>query len=126
MREDDRVVRLDVIEDGRVQRAERIGDLPAAEEREAVSLDDEALEAYLGEYALAPRAKFTVRRGGESGLEVRLTGQPFFPVYPGGDDVFFYKVVEAELHFERDEDGDVVAVVLHQGGMEQCAERVDP
>ncbi|NKI35568.1 serine hydrolase [Wenzhouxiangella sp. XN79A] len=125
VREDDAVVALELIQNGAVQRAERLGDLAPEAERETVELAGEALDAYLGRYALTPQVKFTVRRGGESGLEVQLSGQPFFPVYPSGDDVFFYKVVEAELHFERDEDGDVVAVVLHQGGLEQRAARVD-
>ena len=57
---------------------------------------------------------------------MRLTGQPFFPVFARGDDVFFYKVVDAELHFERGEDDAVDAVVLHQGGIVQRAERIEP
>ena len=54
-----------------------------------------------------------------------LTGQPFFPVFPKGDDKFFYKVVDAELHFERDSKGDVNAVVLHQGAIVERAEKVN-
>ena len=42
-----------------------------------------------------------------------------------GDDVFFYKVVDAELHFERDDSGSVNALVLHQGGIVQRAERTE-
>ncbi|MDA8020660.1 MAG: hypothetical protein MPN21_24745, partial [Thermoanaerobaculia bacterium] len=60
---------------------------------------------------------------GDEGLEARLTGQPFFPIYPKKRDVFFYKVVDAELHFQRDADGEIEALVLHQGGLEQRAVR---
>jgi hypothetical protein len=92
----------------------------------AVAVDSGTLDAYLGQYMLTPQAKFTVRRGGEARLEVQLTGQPFFPVFPLGNDVFFYRIVNAELHFQRDEDDRVDAVVLHRGGIEQRAGRVRP
>jgi hypothetical protein len=38
-------------------------------------------------------------------------------------DRFFYKVVDAELEFERDAGGKVTAVVLHQAGIEQRGQR---
>jgi len=120
------VVALELIQNGEVQRADRIAEAEAEPARESLVLDEAALDDYIGEYTLAPQVDFTVRRGGDAGLEVQLTGQPFFPVYPSGDDVFFYKVVDAELHFQRDGDGRVDAVVLHQGGIEQRAERVQP
>lgn len=127
VREDDEVVAAELVQGGQAQRATRTGDETAAPERddEEIELQPAELDAFVGEYALNAQMKFTVRRGGESGLEVRLTGQPFFPVFARGDDVFFYKVVEAELHFERDDRGSVDAVVLHQGGVEQRAERTD-
>lgn len=127
VREEGEVIAVELVQNGQVQRAERSADRAAVLDRDqsSVNLAPEQLDAYVGEFALNPQMKFTVRRGGESGLEVRLTGQPFLPVFARGDDVFFYKVVEAELHFERDDDGQVNAVVLHQGGIVQRAERVD-
>jgi CubicO group peptidase (beta-lactamase class C family) len=124
LREDGEVVAVELIQNGRVQRAEKTANRAAVLDRESEALDESALLDFVGEYALGPQFKFTVRLGGESGLEVQLTGQPFFPVFASGDDVFFYKVVDAELHFERDGEGRVVAVVLHQGGVEQRAERI--
>ncbi len=128
LREEGDIVAVELVQNGQVQRAERTADRAAALDRDeaAIEIDDAQLEAFLGDYALTPQVRFTVRRGGDSGLEVRLTGQPFYPVYAKGDDVFFYKVVEAELHFERDEQGAVIAVVLHQGGIVQRAERIEP
>lgn len=122
------VIAVELVQNGQVQRAERVADRAAVLDRDEAEIDiDEAdLDAFVGEYALTPQVRFTVRRGGESGLEVRLTGQPFFPVFARGDDVFFYKVVDAELHFERGEDDAVDAVVLHQGGIVQRAERIEP
>jgi D-alanyl-D-alanine-carboxypeptidase/D-alanyl-D-alanine-endopeptidase len=57
-------------------------------------------------------------------LEAQLTGQPAFPVFASGKDKFFYKVVDAQLDFERDGDGKVIAVVLHQNGHDLRAPRI--
>lgn len=49
-------------------------------------------------------------------LEAQLTGQPPFPIFAGTGDKFFYKAVDAQLDFERDTEGKIVAVVLYQNG----------
>jgi hypothetical protein len=57
-------------------------------------------------------------------LEAQLTGQPAFPVFANARDRFFYMAVEAQLDFERDGEGKVVAVILHQNGRDIRAPRV--
>ena len=82
-----------------------------------------ALAEYAGEYdfgQLQPGATITVKATPEV-LLVTLTGQPAFPVFSIGKDRFEYDVVEAALTFERDAAGKVVAVVLHQHGMDMRA-----
>lgn len=122
VREDGAVVAVELAQNGTVQRAERIADVAGALSKQSVELSRSALEAYVGEYPINAAAKFTIRLGGD-GLEAQITGQPFFPIFAKGDDVFFYKVVDAELHFERDDTGAVIALVLHQGPITQRAER---
>lgn len=117
-------VALELVQNGVVQRAEKVAAQAAAASRIEKALPREALTEYTGEYAINEKARFTIRLGDE-GLEARLTGQPFLPIHPGGDDRFFYKAVDAELRFERDGDGRVDALVLHQGPIRQRAERVD-
>lgn len=124
VREDGRVAAVELVQGGRVQRAARTGDRAAVLDRQEIELSSEALADYAGRYRLAPGAVFTIRPA-DDGLEAQLTGQPFLPIFARGDDVFFYKAVDAELHFERNEDGAVEALVLHQGGLEQRAIRVD-
>ena len=89
-----------------------------------VTIDPQILDDYVGRYALAPTFTLTVTRDGDR-LMVQATGQENFPVFPLGDDQFFYRVVEAKLHFQRDADGDVKGVVLHQGGRAMPAARLD-
>lgn len=75
----------------------------------------EVLAEYAGTYALFGNFKLTVtvERGR---LMVQATNQPKFPVYAKSETEFFYKVVDAQLTFERDQAGKVTRVVLHQNG----------
>ncbi|MDZ7790918.1 MAG: serine hydrolase [Xanthomonadales bacterium] len=124
LREDDEVTAVELVQNGRTQRADKVAETARVLSRQSKEMERQQLEDFVGEYALAPGASFSIRIAGD-GLEARLTGQPFFPIYFKGDDVFFYKVVDAELHFQRDESGEIDALVLHQGGIEQRAERVE-
>ena len=124
VRKDGEVVALELVQNGAVQRARKVADRAEVLSRRSVEVDPATLDDYIGVYKLGPQARFTIRRA-ENGLEARLTGQPFFPIYPEGDDVFFYKVVDAELHFERAESGEIRALVLHQGGTQRRAKRVE-
>jgi hypothetical protein len=45
-----------------------------------------------------------------------LTGQPRFEIYPKAENVFFLKVVPAQLTFVRDDKGKSVKALLEQGG----------
>jgi serine-type D-Ala-D-Ala carboxypeptidase/endopeptidase len=87
-----------------------------------VALDAATLDGYVGTYAVDDTTAFTVRRAGD-GLEVQLTGQPFFPVYASAKDRFFYKVVDAQIEFTRDAAGAVTGLVLHQNGRTLPAKR---
>jgi len=88
-----------------------------------IALDAATLGDYVGKYRLGPGAivDFTLR--GDH-LETQITGQPAFPVYASAEDKFFLKIVDAQLDFERDTGGKVVAVVLHQNGRDTRAPRV--
>jgi len=80
-----------------------------------------AAQAFVGRFVVAnasgPKIEFDVRD--EHGqLMVRSTRFPWDPVIPvpGEVDRFRYDNPDAELQFERDAAGRVVALVLHQRG----------
>ena len=99
--------------------APRTGDVAT---RIEIEVEESQLQDYVGEYQLAPKTVLTVvARDGQ--LFAQLTGQAAYPVFAYEADKFFYKVVDAQLHFERDGNG-FAAVVLHQGG-EQRAPRIE-
>lgn len=124
MRGDDGVTGLELAQGGALNAAPRAQPVATVAARQEIEIKADALAAYVGEYHFGPGAVLTVKQGKQA-LEVQLSGQPFLPVYPRGGDRFFYKVVDAELQFERDASGAIVAVVLHQGGIEQRAPRAD-
>jgi serine-type D-Ala-D-Ala carboxypeptidase/endopeptidase len=92
-------------------------------EPKEIELDVAALGDYVGKYRLGPGAVFDVAVKNDH-LEAQLTGQPAFPIFASAKDDFFYKIVDAQLDFERDTGGKVVAVVLHQNGRDMRVPRI--
>ena len=103
---------------GAVTPAPRVGEAVAPVVRTEVEVSESTLQDYVGEYQLTPAAVLTVVvRDGQ--IFAQLTGQAAYPVFAYETDKFFFKVVDAQLHFERDDDG-VIAVALHQGGVQRA------
>ena len=108
---------------GQTLPGKRVADQEGIQIRTEIALAPEQFEDYVGDYRLTAEVTITVvARDGQ--LYARLTGQPAFPVFPYEPDRFFYKLVDAQLHFERNRHGTVDAVVLHQAG-EQRAPRIE-
>ena len=58
-------------------------------------------------------------------LFVQATGQPKFELFPESERDYFLKVVDAQITFETDGPGRTTGLVLHQGGMNQPAKRIE-
>ncbi|MFZ6745320.1 serine hydrolase [Undibacterium sp. JH2W] len=105
--------------------------LPAAPETEVsqagqtseARLSAQAMAEYVGHYQLAPGVSLNISAGPE-GLLAQVTGQSQAPVFQRKKDEFFYKVVEASLHFERDAQGKIQSLSLHQDGRVMPAPRM--
>ncbi len=92
--------------------------------RTTVEVDPAVFDDYVGRYQLMENVVFTVTREGD-GLFVHITGQPRFQVFPESEAKYFYRVVDAQITFGRADDGSVDHLVLHQGGRDQRAERME-
>ncbi len=56
----------------------------------------------------------------------QATNQPKFEVFPESETKFFLRVVDAQLTFVKDAaTGKVTHIILHQGGGNQRANRID-
>ncbi|MCY4655327.1 MAG: DUF3471 domain-containing protein, partial [Gammaproteobacteria bacterium] len=92
------------------------------QEREEIEVSEEALLSYVGKYELAPQLIIDVTARDKQ-LYIQLTGQPALPVFATSKDRFFYKVVDAEIQFQRD--GETVSsLTLYQNG-EHVAPRIE-
>ncbi|MEL6106515.1 MAG: serine hydrolase [Planctomycetota bacterium] len=86
-------------------------------------VSQETMKEYVGRYELVPGFFFDVKIERER-LMVKLTGQTFLEVFPKSDEVWFYKVVQAEITFNKDDEGNVESLTLFQNGVKQTAKRL--
>jgi CubicO group peptidase (beta-lactamase class C family) len=81
----------------------------------SIKLPHDTLTQYAGAYQMSPGVYMTIRLGDEQ-LISRLTGQGDVPLFAEADGKFFPKVVDAELDFVKDPNGQVTSLILHQNG----------
>jgi hypothetical protein len=73
------------------------------------------LKQYVGEYQIAPNFTITITVG-PNGLQAQPTGQGLFDLFAEKENLFFLKVVDAEVEFVKDANGVVTEMILHQNG----------
>lgn len=93
------------------------------EELPVVEVANSILESYEGTYELAPTFSIEITRE-DNQLFAQATGQPKFPVFPSAEDTFFLKVVEANVVFNKDDDGKVTSLTLNQNGQSLKGKKV--
>ena len=100
--------------------ADEIKALPPA--TEDTTVDPKTFTAYAGRYDYQA-AIMTVSVEGDH-LMSQLTGQPKNRIFPRAKDEFFWKAVDAEIVFVRDEKGDVIAARHTQGPITFTAKKL--
>lgn len=66
----------------------------------------------------------TIRREGDH-LFARLATQPEFEIFPKSENEFFWKVVDAQITFVRNENGEVAYAIHRQNGIEFQAPKME-
>jgi CubicO group peptidase (beta-lactamase class C family) len=100
---------------GKVALGEKVV-LPA--ERKEVTLPPQSLQKYVGNYELTfpgQSVPFVITLE-EGKLLAQLGKQPRFPIFAESETLFFYKVVDAQVEFMKNDKGDISGLVLHQNG----------
>lgn len=90
---------------------------------DVVEVSATILEEYVGDYQLAPEFILTISRK-ENQLFAQATGQPQFEIFPSAENKFFLKVVEASVTFNKNAEGKVDSLTLHQGGQNMPASKM--
>jgi serine-type D-Ala-D-Ala carboxypeptidase/endopeptidase len=83
--------------------------------RKTVDVDPAVLKAYEGTYALSLIFAITITLE-DNKLMAQATGQQKCQLFPESEAKFFYKVVDAQISFEKGDDGKVNKLILHQNG----------
>jgi len=96
---------------------------PLAKGRVAIKLAPDVLERYVGVYELAPTFSITVTRRGEQ-LFGQPTNQSESELFAESEAMFFLKVVDAQVEFQKDAEGKVTGLTLHQGGRKMPGRKI--
>ena len=97
--------------------------VPPVPVHKEIALDASTLENYVGHYKASDGIFAIMLKDGQ--LQAQFTDQSGFPIYASAKDKFFYKVVDAQIDFERDAKGKVIGLVEHQDGTDDRAPRLD-
>lgn len=82
--------------------------------RKAIAVGETVLRQYVGNYQLEPKRTLTITL--ESGkLFLQVTGQSKYELFAENETNFFLKVVDAQITFHKDANGNITQVVVHQG-----------
>lgn len=96
---------------------------PLPKLRREVQVDPAVLATYAGRYEISPTFILTVRPDGGR-LYIQATAQAEFEVYAESETEFFYRVVNAQVSFERPEGGVAPSLTLHQNGKHMPGKRL--
>lgn len=93
------------------------------EYKKEIIVGEDILNEYVGKYELAPNFILTIRHDAGQ-LYTQATGQPEFEVYPSSETEFYLTVVDAQIKFNRNDEGKVESLTLFQGGREMPAKKI--
>jgi len=102
---------------GRELKAPKLPDEPPAD------VDSAVYDAYVGEYDYGNGMILSVTKEGNK-LFAQMTGQPKFEIFPRTETEFFWKIINAQITFVKDEKGEVIKAIHHQGGMKIEAPKI--
>jgi hypothetical protein len=88
------------------------------------SVSPASFDDYVGRYRIDSGRVQIVSREGDQ-LYSQITRQARYPLFPSAPDRFFFKVVDAQIQFVRDDSGNVMAAHHDQGGGKRIAARID-
>jgi CubicO group peptidase (beta-lactamase class C family) len=83
-------------------------------ERLAIKVDPKLFDAYVGQYEVDSNFILTISREGDR-LMAAPTSRPQAELFPESETKYFFKVIDAQIIFAKDESGNVTHLILHQG-----------
>ena len=96
--------------------------LPVEKIRKEISITTEELQKFVGTYAVENEYEIKISLDKDQ-LFSQLTGQNVLPIFAESEKLFFYKVVDAQIQFEKNEKGEISNLFLLQDGQKIEAKR---
>ncbi len=112
-------------QNGRDAHGNRVeGDAPPPKEHKQIVVAPKVFDGYVGRYQLAPNFILTITREGDHFFE-QATGQSKAEIFAESDHDYFLKIVDAQITFVTNSIGHATELILHQGGLDQHAKRIE-
>jgi hypothetical protein len=92
-------------------------------ERIIAQVDAGIYDSYAGEYATGLGPKFTILREGDK-LFFAAPGQPRIQAFPESETRFFFKIVDAQVTFFKNDQGEVTELLFEMGRQKIRAKKV--
>lgn len=108
---------------GNTNGIEQLKKLGVEYKAEELKIDNSILSKYMGQFQLAPNFIITIRVDGDK-IFAQATAQQEFEIFPTSETKFYYKVVNAQIEFVKNEKGDFSKLILYQNNREMPAERI--
>ncbi len=102
------------INPGNVNAIKVLADLGMEVKRDVLEVNEAILDTYIGTYELAPGFNIVISRDGMQ-LFGQATNQPSFELFAKSETDFYLTVVEAQIVFSKDDNGQTM-MTLYQGG----------
>lgn len=93
------------------------------EVKKEAEVDSKIYDHYIGEYKLAENLIITITSKDDK-IYSQLTGQDEYEIFPSSEVEFFYKVVDAKITFEKDDNEKVTSLTLNQMGRDMKADKI--
>ena len=90
--------------------------------RKEINIATEQLQKFVGTYEVEKDFEIKISLDTEQ-LFAKLTGQNAFPIFAESEMLFFLKVVDAQIQFEKNETGEISNLFLLQNGNKIEAKR---
>ena len=102
--------------------------VPLVKEHQAIKLNRQLLDAYIGDYQMQPDVVLTISRRGDRLFGHRGSqsgGQEKLEIFAETETEFFLKAVNAQLTFTKDSAGRVTQVVIHHpSGQDETGSKI--
>jgi len=91
--------------------------------RKVAKIDGRILDSYVGQYAIGPQM-FTITREGDK-LMFTVPGQGTVEAFPESETKFFFTVIDAQVTFNKSDQGEVTELLFEINGMKLKAKKVN-